>query len=133
MIEFSIGRWTISLFNFNCFFHWCWRRWGYDGLWWEYGFGFLLQLEQESDYMLELAEKLPPPSMTQAKWPLPDGWGWGASPDGDWFAYRHVDGMPVRIDAEGLHIGPADGFDPIVPPDVDQAIRARWKWETEHT
>jgi hypothetical protein len=61
MIEFRIGRWTISIFNPECFGHWAWKGWGYDGLWDEYGFGFLLQLERETDWLIELAERYPPP------------------------------------------------------------------------
>lgn len=60
MIDFSIGRWTIRIFNFGSIGYWTWRRSGYDCLWDEWGFGFLLQLERETDYLLELAEQYPP-------------------------------------------------------------------------
>ena len=57
MISFYIGRWNFELLNFDGIFCWHGKRCGYEGLWDEYSFGFLLALSYDTDYQLELAEE----------------------------------------------------------------------------
>ena len=49
----GLGRWTAELFNPDALFYWGWCEYGYDGLWDEYSFGFLLGLSYDTDYLLE--------------------------------------------------------------------------------
>lgn len=57
LICFSIGRYIISLLDPSHMFDWCWGRHGYDHYWYEYYFGWFIQVDKMSDFILSLEKE----------------------------------------------------------------------------